>query len=70
MATLFSPVESEFLALDLRNEDSSLGFLLNLSYFVLYLLALIALKELWHVFLEVGWYVCWWIRVTVKKSFA
>ena len=40
----------------------------NISYLVLLCWALIAFKDLWRVFIELRWFICWWIKLTVKKT--
>ena len=67
MAMVVCPVKFGFYMLDLRNEDLSPWFWVNLSHLVLFFSALIAFKEFSQVFMQMGWWACWGIRLIVKK---
>ena len=68
MTIVICTAKFEFYTLGLRNENLSLGIWVNLPHLVLFLWTLIALKDILRAFKEVGWYVCWGIRLTVNKT--
>ena len=58
-----------------RNVDSSVISLVNPSSVVLLIWTIFAYKDLWQMFIQLGWMfielgccIYWWLRVTVKKT--